>query len=122
MVHRTLTPAVLMESERRTHVMRDTPAFLQQHDFHPLPVASAPAGIELTQGDRLYIHTTPLFVVLLQLRKKTTNKTRSTVRVGQLGPKGTRWNEPTTHITEYLAVLDACKLAQAFSPLICGGD
>lgn len=120
MVHRTLTPSVLMETERRTHVMRDTAAFLQQHDFHPLPVASAPACVAPQAGDRFYAYSTRMFVVLLQLPRDGGGKPQ--VRVGQDVAGSVRWNAPVRHRTEYEAVLDACKLTQAFAPIICGGD
>jgi hypothetical protein len=120
MVHRTLTPSVLMETERRTHMLRDTAAFLQQHDFRPLPVASAPACVALAVGDRLYVHATRLFAVLIQLPRGEDG--RPQVRVGQSAAGNVHWNKPTVHRSEREAVLDACKLAQAFSSLICGGD
>lgn len=120
MVHRTLTPSVLMESERRTHVVRNPATILGQHDFHPLPGASAPSCVDLGVGDRLYIHSTRLFVVLVQLPRG--GKRKPHVFVGQGASGSLRWNAPVRHRTEHEAVLDACKLAQAFSPLICGGD
>lgn len=120
MVHRTLTPSVLMESERRTHVVRDTAAFLQQHDFHLMTKEQAFSAVPWGVGDRFYIHAVGFFAVLLQLPRSKAS--RPGVRVGVSCSSGIRWNDVRKHGSEHEAVLDACKLAQAFAPLMCGGD
>lgn len=120
MVHRTLTPFTLTESEQRTHVAQTPELILARYRINLLSVQAAPAAVGAVLGDRVYMRVTGFFAVLVHVSAKKLVRPR--VFVGRTTPDGMAWNSPQTHVSFWHAALDAGKLVQAFSATLCGGD